>query len=61
MKSKGPVPAADSLSGGLVVSGDDDDADSGVTALLDGLQHLYTGRVQHANNAHEGAVSLKCR
>lgn len=49
---------ADGLSGGLVVPGDDDHANPGLLATLDGILHFGTGRVQHPNHTHKRHVAL---
>ena len=44
----------------LVVASDDNDANTGSAAPLDGVKHLLAGRVQHANNTHECQVHFIC-
>merc|ERR1719222_931280 len=56
--SKDSNPLADSFGGVLVVSGDHDDADSGLLAEDNGWGHLHPGGVQHTDDATEGEVDL---
>ena len=51
-------PAADGLSCGLVVAGDDDDTDASMTTLADGIHNLSTGWVQHAHNSNKCGIGL---
>lgn len=50
--------AADGHSRALVVPGDHDDSDAGLTAQRDRGSHFLSGRVQHADTADEGEVAL---
>lgn len=43
----------------LVVSSNDDDTNTSTTAVLDGINDLLAGRIQHAYYADKGAVGLK--
>jgi hypothetical protein len=43
----------------LVVSGDDNDADTSTTAVLDGINDLLAGWIQHSYHSDERAVGLK--
>merc|ERR1711971_862682 len=51
-------PLADGLGGVLVVSGDHDDADTGLLAENNGGGDLHPGGVKHTNNTAEGEVDL---
>merc|ERR1719339_791414 len=51
-------PPADGNGGVLVVSGDHDDADTGLLAELDGRSNLHPGGVKHANDTDEGEVDF---
>lgn len=51
--------AADCHSGALVVAGDHDDSDAGLTAQHDGGGHFLSGRVEHADAADKGEVRLE--
>lgn len=42
-----------------ILTSDHDDTDAGSPAELDGAHNLLTRRVQHANTAHKGQVSLE--
>uniref|UniRef100_A0A2M3YY06 Uncharacterized protein n=1 Tax=Anopheles braziliensis TaxID=58242 RepID=A0A2M3YY06_9DIPT len=50
--------AADSLSGGLVVTSDDNDTDTSGTAAHDRVLDFLTRRIQHTDNTDEGQVNL---
>ena len=43
----------------LVVAGDDNDADAGLAAVLDRVDHLLAGRIQHTDHTDERAVRLQ--
>jgi len=43
----------------LVVTGDDDDTDTGSTTVLDRGFHFFTWGVQHADHAHKRHVRLQ--
>jgi len=43
----------------LVVTSDDDDADASKTTVLDGINHLHTRRIQHANDTNKRAARLQ--
>lgn len=51
--------AADCHSGALVVAGDHDDSDAGLTAQHDGGGHFLSGRVEHPDAADKGEVRLE--
>lgn len=50
--------SADGDGGVLVVTGDDDDSDTGGVTLLDGVEDLHSGWVEHTDDAEEGEVLL---
>lgn len=51
--------AADCHSRALVVAGDHDNSDAGLTAQHDGGGHFLSGRVEHADAADKGEVRLE--
>jgi len=50
--------SADSDSGVLVITSDDNDSDTGGVTLLDGVVDLHSWWVEHTNNTEEGKVLL---
>lgn len=45
----------------VILTSDHDDTDASSPAQLDGAHNFLTRRVEHANTAHEGQVSLEKR
>ena len=42
----------------LIVASNDDDANSGISTFLDGVDHFLPRRIQHSNESNKSAVGL---